>query len=70
MAVSYFKGVTAMGKTARLVLKLVAAGLAFCSLVCLIIGSWCDVVEAIERKKMQRLAAKECCDYADEELGR
>lgn len=59
-----------MGKTARLVLKLVAAGLAFCSLVCLVIGSWCDIVEAIERWKMQRLAAKECCDYADEELGR
>ena len=59
-----------MGKTARLVLKLVAAGLAFCSLVCLIIGSWCDIGEAIERRKMQRLDAKECCDYADEELGR
>ena len=59
-----------MGKTARLVLKLVAAGLAFCSLVCLIIGSWWDIGEAIERRKMQRLAAKECCDYADEELGR
>ena len=59
-----------MGKTARLVLKLVAAGLAFCSRVCLISGSWCDIGEAIERRRMQRLAAKECCDYADEELGR
>ena len=48
-----------MGKTARLVLKLVAAGLAFCSLVCLIIGSWCDVGEAIERRRKQRLAAEE-----------
>lgn len=59
-----------MGKTARLVLKLVAAGLAFCSLVCLIIGSWCDVGEAIERWRKQRLAAEESRDYADEELGR
>ena len=55
-----------MGKTARLVLKLVAAGLAFCSLVCLIIGSWCDVGEAIERRRKQRLAAEESRDYADE----
>ena len=59
-----------MGKTARLVLKLVAAGLAFCSLACLIIGSWCDVGEAIERRRKQRLAAEESRDYADEELGR
>ena len=70
MAVSHYKGVTAMGKTARLVLKLVAAGLAFCALVCLIVGSWCDVGEAIDRRKKQRLAMDEYSDYADEELRR
>ena len=59
-----------MGKTARLVLKLVAAGLAFCSLVCLIIGSWCYVGEAIESWRKQRLAADESRDYAEEELCR
>ena len=59
-----------MGKTARLVLKLVAAGLAFCALVCLIIGSWCDVGEALERRRKRCLAKKECGDYADEELYR
>ena len=59
-----------MGKTARLVLKLVAAGLAFCALVCLIIGSWCDVGEAIERRKKRCLVNEDRSDYADEELGR
>ena len=59
-----------MGKTARLVLKLIAAGLAFCALVCLIIGSWCDIGEAIERRKKRCLAEEDCSDYADEELCR
>lgn len=38
-----------MNKTARFVLKTVAAGLAFCAFVCLVVGSWSDVYEAIER---------------------
>ncbi len=57
-----------MNKTARFVLKLVAAGLAFSALVCLIVGSWSDVFEAVERRKACRLSKKECSDYADEEL--
>lgn len=57
-----------MNKTARFVLKLVAAGLAFSALVCLIVGSWSDVFEAAERRKVRRLAQSECGDYADEEL--
>ena len=40
-----------MGKTARFVLKTVAAGLAFCAFVCLMVGSWSDIYEAAERSK-------------------
>ena len=57
-----------MGKTARFVLKVVAAGLAFCAFVCLVVGSWSDVYEAIERRRVCRLSKKENSDYADEEL--
>ena len=53
-----------MGKTARFVLKTVAAGLAFCAFVCLMVGSWSDIYEAAER----RMAKRECSDYADEDL--
>ena len=34
-----------MSKTAQLVLKIVAAGLAFAALVCLIVGSWQDMAK-------------------------
>ena len=57
-----------MNKTARFVLKMVAAGLAFSALVCLIVGSWSDVFEAVERRKACRLSKAESSDYADEEL--
>ncbi len=57
-----------MNKTARFVLKTVAAGLAFCAFVCLIVGSWSDIYEAFESRKAQRLSKKESSDYADEEL--
>lgn len=57
-----------MNKTARFVLKLVAAGLAFSALVCLIVGSWSDVFEAIERRRARSLSRQEHSDYADEEL--
>ena len=46
-----------MNKTARFVLKTVAAGLAFCAFVCL-----------IERRRACRLSKQESRDYADEEL--
>ena len=55
-------------KTARFVLKTVAAGLAFCAFVCLVVGSWSDVYEAIERRRACRLSKQESRDYADEEL--
>lgn len=57
-----------MNKTARFVLKTVAAGLAFCAFVCLVVGSWSDVYEAIERRRACRLSKQESGDYADEEL--
>ena len=57
-----------MNKTARFVLKTVAAGLAFCAFVCLVVGSWSDVDEAIERRRAFRLSKQEIRDYADEEL--
>ena len=54
-----------MNKTARFVLKTVAAGLAFCAFVCLVVGSWSDVYEAIERRRACRLCKQESRDYAD-----
>ena len=54
-----------MNKTARFVLKTVAAGLAFCAFACLIVGSWSDMYEALERRRAHRLSKSE---YADEEL--
>ena len=57
-----------MNKTARFVLKMVAAGLAFSALVCLIVGSWSDIFEAVEHRKACRLSKSESSDYADEEL--
>ena len=48
-----------MNKTARFVLKTVAAGLAFCAFVCLVVGSWSDVYEAIERRRACRLSKQE-----------
>ena len=57
-----------MNKTARFVLKTVAAGLAFCAFVCLVVGSWSDVYEAIERRRACRLSKQGRGDYAAEEL--
>ena len=53
-----------MNKTARFVLKTVAV----CAFVCLIVGSWSDMYEALERRRAHRLSKSECGDYADEEL--
>ena len=47
-----------MGKTARFVLKTVAAGLAFCAFVCLMVGSWSDIYEAAERCRERRMAKR------------
>lgn len=57
-----------MNKTARFVLKTVAAGLAFCAFVCLVVGSWSDVYERSSAAGPARLSKQESRDYADEEL--
>lgn len=57
-----------MGKTARFVLKTVAAGLALCAVICLIVGSWSDLQETLCACRERRLRRKERSDYDDEEL--
>ena len=53
-----------MNKTARLVLKIIAASLALAAVVCFIVGSWSDVSE-----RCKRLGRKsEYYDYEDEKL--
>ena len=57
-----------MGKTARFVLKTVAAGLALCALICLIVGSWSDLQETLCTCRERRRLRKERFDYDDEDL--
>jgi hypothetical protein len=59
-----------MGKTARMVMKIVGASLALAAVICLLIGGWHDLSVGFEGLK-NRLSAKrgsEYDDYADEEL--
>ena len=57
-----------MNRTARFVLKTVAAGLAFCAFACLIVGSWSDVAEKCCSGKRLAKRGSEYDDYDDEEL--
>ena len=61
-----------MNKTARMVMKIIGASLAFAAIVCLIIGGWhdlgvgfCGLKSRLSRKKD---TPSEYDDYADEEL--
>ena len=59
-----------MGKTARVVMKIVGASLALAAVICLLIGGWHDLVVAKEGMKA-RFAGKrgsEYDDYNDSEL--
>ena len=59
-----------MSKTARLVMKIVGASLAFAAFVCLLIGGWHDLSVGCAGMKT-RLSKKfnsEYDDYNDEEL--
>lgn len=59
-----------MSKTARMVMKIVGASLAFAAFVCLLIGGWQDLSVGCSGAK-KRLAQKygsEYDDYADDEL--
>ena len=57
-----------MNKTARFVLKTVAAGLAFCAFACLIVGSWSDIGEGCKNAKCRLSRKSEYDDYEDEKL--
>ena len=53
-----------MSKTAQMVLKIVAAGLAFAALACLIVGSWQDMKNGCGCLR-ERLCKRRCSEYDD-----
>ena len=62
-----------MNKTARMVMKIIGASLAFAAVVCLIIGGWHDLSVGccgLKSRLGQKFKSKpaEYDDYADEEL--
>lgn len=59
-----------MSKTARMVLKIVGASLAFAAFVCLIIGGWHDISVGCSgiRNSWNRKFSSEYDDYDDDEL--
>ena len=59
-----------MSKTARLVMKIIGASLAFAAVICLLIGGWHDLAVAGHgiKKRLTRKFGAEYDDYDDEEL--
>ena len=59
-----------MGKTARMVMKIVGASLALAAVVCLLIGGWHDLRVGFSgmKKRLRCKFGSEYSDYADEEL--
>ena len=59
-----------MSKTARMVMKIIGASLAFAALVCLLIGGWHDLSVGFcgLKKRLSQKCSSEYEDYADEEL--
>ena len=60
-----------MSKTARMVLKIVGASLAFAAFVCLIIGGWHDLevgVSGMKQNWNRRFGSDEYDDYDDEDI--
>ena len=59
-----------MNKTARMVMKIIGASLAFAAVVCLIIGGWHDIGVCCSglKSRMSQKRNAEFEDYADEEL--
>ena len=59
-----------MSKTARMVMKIIGASLAFAAVVCLLIGGWHDLSVAGSgiNKSLSRKFSSEYDDYDDEEL--
>lgn len=59
-----------MNKTARLVMKIIGASLAFAAVVCLLIGGWHDLSVGCSglKKRVSKKYSSEYDDYADDEL--
>ena len=59
-----------MGKTARMVMKIVGASLALAAVICLLIGGWHDLSVGLAglKNRMSQKGRSEYDDYADEEL--
>ena len=59
-----------MSKTARMVMKIIGASLAFAAFVCLLIGGWHDLSVGFcgVKKRLRQKFGSEYDDYADEEL--
>ena len=59
-----------MSKTARMVMKIIGASLAFAAFVCLLIGGWHDLRVGVcgVKKRLRHKFGSEYDDYADEEL--
>ena len=59
-----------MSKTARMVMKIIGASLAFAAFVCLLIGGWHDLRVGFcgAKKRLCQKFGSEYNDYADEEL--
>lgn len=59
-----------MNNTARMVMKIIGASLAFAAVVCLLIGGWHDLSVAGSgmKKSLKRKFGSEYDDYNDEEL--
>ena len=57
-----------MSKTARMIMKIIGAGLALAAIVCLLIGSWQDLSSGCCRVKKRLSGKSEYDDYNDEEL--
>ena len=59
-----------MSKTARMVMKIIGASLAFAAFVCLLIGGWHDLSVGCcgGKKRLSQKFGSEYDDYADEEL--
>ncbi len=59
-----------MSKTARMVMKIIGASLAFAAVVCLLIGGWHDLSVAGSglKKSLSRKFSSEYDDYDDDGL--
>ncbi len=60
-----------MSKTARMVLKIVGASLAFAAFVCLLIGGWHDLevgASGMRQRWNRKFGADEYDDYDDEDI--